>query len=322
MWRLDRRRVGVRIILRTATAALAAVGAALWIRRRRARRGPKPAPGACAAARLRAVTLVLSDMDGTWLGSAHAPTAGGARARAEAEAAGLTFCFATGRCPASAQRASRVDLSRRPGVYANGSLVRGADGAELYALDLPEPLVDELEALGAAAAARCAGQVAVITCDRDDHYAREPRAGFARHLHLDYGDPDPIRGRAPRAQLVHLVGPREAMDALERDARAAVGARASVARNLPTNVTVTHARANKGEAARALAAHLALGGAVLAIGDSGNDVPMLKAVDVGVAMANARAETVDAAEFVTAATNDDAECGVLEVVRAVLAARA
>ena len=112
MW-LDRRRVGVRIILRTATAALAAVGAALWIRRRRARRGPKPAPGACAAARLRAVTLVLSDMDGTWLGSAHAPTAGGARARAEAEAAGLTFCFATGRCPASAQRASRVDLSRR-----------------------------------------------------------------------------------------------------------------------------------------------------------------------------------------------------------------
>ena len=44
--------------------------------------------------------------------------------------------------------------------------------------------------------------------------------------------------------------------------------------------------------------------------------------DVGVAMANARAETADAAEFVTAATNDDAECGVLEVVRAVLAARA
>lgn len=108
-------------------------------------------------------------------------------------------------------------------------------------------------------------------------------------------------------------------------ARASVGARASVARNLPTDVVVTHPRANKGDAALALAAHLGIGGrgpgALLGVGDSGNDVPMLRAVGVGVAMANARRETLAAAEFATRATNEDALCGVLEVVRAVVAAR-
>ena len=41
------------------------------------------------------------------------------------------------------------------------------------------------------------------------------------------------------------------------------------------------------------------------MGDSGNDVPMLRAADVGVAMGNATQEAKAAADFVTTAMDDD-----------------
>lgn len=121
-----------------AFAGLVSVGLSWFVLRRR-RRLRKPAPiQSLSSKRARALALFLSDMDGTWLSPHHAPTEGGVHAIAEAEAAGLLFAFATGRCARSAQAASRVDLERRPGIYANGSVVRGAGGRELYALDLPE----------------------------------------------------------------------------------------------------------------------------------------------------------------------------------------
>ena len=95
----------------------------------------------CDPSRFAGIKLVLSDMDGTWLGAGHAPTEGGLAAIAEAEAAGFSFAMATGRCPASAHHASRLDLSTRPGIYSNGAVVRGTGGAELYTLDLPESVL-------------------------------------------------------------------------------------------------------------------------------------------------------------------------------------
>lgn len=56
----------------------------------------------------------------------------------------------------------------------------------------------------------------MLTCDRDDHYTRDRAAPYALHLRDDYADPDPLVGRAPQTQLVHLVGGDvAAMDALE-----------------------------------------------------------------------------------------------------------
>lgn len=43
----------------------------------------------------------------------------------------------------------------------------------------------------------------------------------------------------------------------------------------------------------------------MAVGDGGNDVPMLRAAGAGVAMGNACGEAVSAADFVTASVDDD-----------------
>ena len=61
---------------------------------------------------------------------------------------------------------------------------------------------------------------------------------------------------------------------------------------------------------------------VLCIGDSGNDCTMLRSCNgIGVAMANAREETLDAGEFCTQATNGEDVCGVLEVIQLVCEAK-
>jgi hypothetical protein len=59
--------------------------------------------------------------------------------------------------------------------------------------------------------------------------------------------------------------------------------------------------------------------AVMAIGDSRNDVPMLRWAGVGVAMANALPEVIEAAPFVTTSNDDDGVARAIE--RFVLAPR-
>jgi len=135
--------------------------------------------GHCSKERLRAVSMILSDMDGTWLNPSHRSSPGGEEAIAAARASGLTFCFATGRCPLSAQLASKQDLSKQPGIYSNGAVVMGAEGAELYTLDLPMDTVNDLMDLGDASG------VAVLTTDVNDFYITEAHLlrPYALHLH-------------------------------------------------------------------------------------------------------------------------------------------
>ena len=74
----------------------------------------------------------------------------------------------------------------------------------------------------------------------------------------------------------------------------------------PQNVEINNARANKGEALLALAAQLGVPREkVLAFGDGLNDVTMIKAAGVGIAMANAEEIVKEAADWVTASCDED-----------------
>ncbi len=69
---------------------------------------------------------------------------------------------------------------------------------------------------------------------------------------------------------------------------------------------VMAAGATKAAAIEWAAAHLGLGpGSVMAIGDSPNDIPMLRAATLGVAMGNASPTVIAAADVVTASNNED-----------------
>ena len=293
---------------------------------------------ACDKERLAKISLVCCDMDGTWLSPEHGPTSGGLKALAEAEKAGLMFSFATGRCPKSAAEASCIpSVLNKPGIYSNGAVVLGRGGKKLYSLNLPKDIVKEVVKLvldQQVNKSKCRG-VAVLLNDCDDFFiAIHGNDKYSLHLHKVYGDPRPVDlpESATDCQLIHVVGSPEDIDILFPLLVAAVGktGAASVARNLPTDCVITCPDAHKGFAVGKLKEHLRSegmipsadiegGGLVMCIGDSGNDVTMLRSAgDVSVAMANARQEALDAAEFCTVHTNGDKTCpGVLETIIAV-----
>lgn len=87
----------------------------------------------------------------------------------------------------------------------------------------------------------------------------------------------------------------------------------SISSSLDSNVEINALGVSKGRALSALAEHLGIPmSAVMACGDSENDIDMLKAAGLGIAMANATPEALAAADAVTL-SND--EHGVAAAIR-------
>lgn len=80
----------------------------------------------------------------------------------------------------------------------------------------------------------------------------------------------------------------------------------SVTSSLGNNLEINHVDATKGRGLLSLAAHLGLEmGQVMAFGDGENDVSMLRAAGVGVAMENAPKEVKAAADLVTLSNDEE-----------------
>lgn len=87
----------------------------------------------------------------------------------------------------------------------------------------------------------------------------------------------------------------------------------SYAWSSPHSVEVTHSQATKANGMLAACRILGVDPArTMAIGDSGNDIPMLKAAALGVAMGTAPQEVKDAADTVTASNLEDGAAMAIE----------
>lgn len=123
-------------------------------------------------------------------------------------------------------------------------------------------------------------------------------------------------------RLLHKAGK---IVAISEDVAALAAAREAITRALPevsvssswhNNFEVNPAGVDKGAALTQLAAHLGVPmDQVMAIGDNGNDVPMLSAAGVGVAMGNATPDAIRAADLLTLPCTD---FGVAAAIRAVV----
>jgi Cof subfamily protein (haloacid dehalogenase superfamily) len=111
-----------------------------------------------------------------------------------------------------------------------------------------------------------------------------------------------------------LQGDPAVLSALEPTLRAlASGAGVVVIRGDPDLVQITHASASKGAALRTVAGHYGVPmEQVMAIGDAVNDVPMLEAAGVAVAMDNAHADVKRVADWVAPSNNDHGVHAALE----------
>ncbi|MBQ6972563.1 MAG: HAD family phosphatase [Synergistaceae bacterium] len=83
--------------------------------------------------------------------------------------------------------------------------------------------------------------------------------------------------------------------------------------SVPNNIEINDTRANKGDGLRFLAGHLGVAmGDTLAFGDGLNDIAMIEAAGIGVAMGNAADEVKNAADYVTVDNNNN---GVAEGIK-------
>ena len=270
-----------------------------------------------------AYELIALDMDGTLLDSDKHVLPSSIEAIAEAAATGKKVAIATGRCP----KMVAMYKEELPGVrYAICCA-----GAVVYDISAGRVLAER--DIDAAVVAQ-----AIRTADEEGDYILEVTAGEGVYMQLDEIRMSPACGVGAYQQLYmdtsELVEDAHAV-ALNPAARisklnfhfADVEARDRAhARLADVDVVVTDCErssleftcpgVDKGTGLAELARIAGLGmGQTIAVGDADNDLPMLRAAGLGVAMGNALPEAVQTAD-VQVADNDHG--GVAEAIQAYL----
>ena len=262
--------------------------------------------------------LIALDMDGTLLDSAKQVRPASVTAIERARAVGRDVAICSGRCPGMVEQ-HRADL---PGVrYAICS-----SGATLY--DLDERRVLSARSFEPALIARLRELSAGLDFTPDAFFGRDfyytdgvldgmDAYGVAEYEDLFRNAGVPVASvwesalaAGTQVQKIDLHFSNHADRATMRER--CQGLPVELADSDSLTLEVSPAGVNKGTGLQGLAQILGVPmGATVAVGDSDNDLPMLRVCGLGVAMANAN-ERVRAAASVTVADND--HDGVAEAI--------
>lgn len=269
--------------------------------------------------------LVLLDVDGTLVRDEPVPSAAILAAIGTLTAAGVRVGLATGRMAAASDRMLATGAFTGPHVFHNGAVVADRDGHEQVVLGLEDDAVAAMLAFG-----RTRDDLSVevyvgrtYLSDRDDPRA-EPHARLLDHPSSGrIATVADLAGR-PAVKLVLVCFSPDAADAAVRaaaDAGLSAGPAASPATPALRYVNVTRGGVDKGTGALLAAEGLGIPpGAVAAIGDETNDLPMLAGVGTAIAMGDAGDRVRSAAHLVAPRFDAGGTVTALEAL-AVLASR-
>jgi hypothetical protein len=250
------------------------------------------------------------DLDGTLLVGEHVP-AENIRALKEAHAAGYRIIIATARWVQMAQRVEAEIGIKGPVIACSGAQVFDpVSDQDIFDHRLPEDFVADLYAL-------CDEERCIATVTVQDRVL----------LKLD-GEPDPSQVPPEMHWVRKLTGADDTLPRVAAIQGSAVNKRIrdelqdryrdrvhffnSIGPTGKIVLTLTSARASKGDALRAACEHLGITtDEVVAFGDSENDIEMFRAAGTSVAMGQADEHTKAEARYVTG-RNDEA--GVAQAV--------
>ena len=258
-----------------------------------------------------AIDLIALDLDGTLLGPRDAVSAANRRALRAANAAGVRTVVVTGRAaadvPAGLIRELNLDL---PFICAHGAVTKDFRSGRTLG-HIPLPAAHALPMLEHAEKHRL--HVAAYCNDRFWHLE-----GMPRHLEHANGPhwravPSLVRALQRRRPTFIRIFGRPAIDEMH-------GAFAGLPLHFKHEVweahvecAVTSPKATKEAALANLCANLNVTPErVLAIGDSRNDVPMLRWAGTGIAMGNALPEVRRAVALVTRRCDEDGVAHAIE----------
>jgi len=252
------------------------------------------------------IKLIASDLDGTLLDSSGKIPERNRDAVFAARERGVRFTISTGRMFHSARRFAAQLGIEIPMICYNGAMLCSPEG-EVFSHDtLDLAIARELLAIF-----RDRGMY-VQSYIEDVLYIRNPNdvefQNYMRHFGITgkaVGDALYAPETAPTKLLVTTSGAEQSA-ALSRELAERFGARIYVTSSNADFVEVMNPDVNKGRALRNLADRLGIAmESVMAIGDGENDLEMIRAAGTGVAMANGRQRTKDAADLVAPANDED-----------------
>ena len=256
--------------------------------------------------------LVVVDLDGTVRSRKLGITPGVRAAVAAARAAGVRVCVATGRMWRSAEPWVRALGADPPAILYNGGQVLDfSTGRTLYERRLPRAT-----ARAALALVRRDPNVQPHLYLADRVYVERPHPltdAYAADDGLTYEvvpSLDELLEDDPHKILI--IGAPERIEALGRVVRMA-GLPVHAVQSEPVYLEILPPGVSKGAALQAMLDQLGIAsGETIAVGDNWNDVEMIEAAGLGVAMGEAPAEVRARADYVCGTAEQDGVRDVIE----------
>lgn len=268
------------------------------------------------------IKLIALDLDGTLLTSGKTLSARNAEALARAAEKGIHIVPTTGRFYSGMPEAIRSLCCLRYVITINGAAIYDA-AAQRDIANVNLPLLQAVEIL------RYLDELPVIyDCYMDNwgwmtRAMQQRAADFTQSIHYlkmirTLRTPvDELKAflleKGQDVQKIQFFTKDLSLRAALLQTLAQRFGSIAVSSSTPNNVEINHAGATKGAAVRTLAAHLGLRmEQTMAFGDGLNDISMLRAAGLGVAMENAEQTVKDAADCVTCSNDEDGVAAAIE----------
>lgn len=260
-----------------------------------------------------AIRLVAIDLDDTLLKDDWTVSPRVAKAIQKAQAQGVKMTIATGRMPISTRPYAEqlgVDV---PVITYHGAMIQQIlSGEIIFRRVISSPLASEI----VRDVSRRGFYVQVYLKDRVitsqlNEWSQEYEQ--IASVQIEQGDLITLLSQEPEGvEKILLIAKEADLDQLAPELRQLYGQKVHITKSKPRFLEIMDCSVNKGVALAAVAERYGIAQEeVMAIGDSFNDLEMIKYAGIGVAMGNARQEIRDQADIVTSTNEED---GVAEAI--------
>ncbi|MDP4125488.1 MAG: Cof-type HAD-IIB family hydrolase [Bacillota bacterium] len=260
-----------------------------------------------------AIRLVAMDLDDTLLRDDWTISPRVVKAIRKAQEQGVKVTIATGRMPISTRPyAEQLGLDVPVITYHGAMIQQVLSGEILFRQVIPSTLAAEIiqDVSKRGFYAQVYLKDRVITSQLNEK-SRE----YAQLASVEIEEADLsflLSQEKEGVEKILLIGEEVELDQLASLLRQNYGEKVHITKSKPRFLEMTDCSVNKGVALAALAENFGVAQRdVMAIGDSFNDLEMIKYAGVGVAMGNARREIKEQADFVT---NTNEKDGVAEAI--------
>ncbi|MFA6808120.1 MAG: Cof-type HAD-IIB family hydrolase [Eubacteriales bacterium] len=260
------------------------------------------------------IKLIATDLDDTLLNSEGNISSGNIEAIHKAVKKGVKVTIATGRMAACSRRYARKLSLDIPIITYHGALVEQAlSGEVLYRkvipIDLVSEIVSELFEMGI--------HTHIFIKDRvftQKENSISLQYGKMVGIKVEETDIMALLEKEPEGlEKIQVIADEQYLREIDEKFRTRYGDRIHITSSKPNLHEMLHKEVNKGLALKVLAEQMGIKREeVLAVGDSPNDIEMIKYAGIGVAVENAWEEVKKIADYITASNINDGVARAIE----------